>query len=71
MVNRWHADHVYRHTANAILTFCLTAMLAFNLFRAFYHGGLKSEARLGYQHIARRLADELYCSTPLPEARPP
>jgi len=71
MVNRWHADHVYRHTANAILTFWLAAMLAFNLFRAFYHGDLKPEARLGFQHIARTLAGELYCSTVLPEARPP
>ena len=71
MVNRWHSDHVYRHTANAILTFWLAAMLAFNLFHAFYHRDLKPEARLGYQHITRVLAGDLYSSTTPPEARPP
>lgn len=71
VVNRWHADHVYKHDANALLTFWLMAMLAFNLFHAFYRRQLKPEQRTSYQHVARSMASELYHLTPQPQARPP
>jgi hypothetical protein len=73
-VNRWHADHVYKHSTQAILNFWLMAMLAFNLFYTFCHRNLKSEVRQRYtfQHIARCLAAELYIvDDAWPEARPP
>lgn len=70
-VNHWHADHVYKHDANALLTFWLTAMLAFNLFHAFYRRQLKPDRRTSYQHIARSMASDLYHVTPRPQARPP
>jgi hypothetical protein len=72
-VNRWHADHVYKHAANACLTFWLMAMLAFNLFHVFYYRDLKPalRKRSSYQHVARSMASELYHVAPPPEARPP
>jgi hypothetical protein len=41
LVNDWRADHVYKHTLNAMLAFWLVAMLVFNLFHAFIHRNLK------------------------------
>lgn len=72
-VNHWHADHVYKHSANALLNFWLMTMFASNLFRAFYYRHLKPEVRrrASGQHIARCLAAELYFDPPLPEAQPP
>lgn len=72
-VNRWRADHIYKHTAQAILGFWLMTMLAFNLFHAFVHRNLASKLReaLSRQHIARCLASELYADPPGCAARPP
>ena len=72
-VNRWHGDHVYKHSANALLNFWLMTMLAFNLFHAFFARQLKPELRRRTTclHIARILASELYHMTPTPQARPP
>ena len=46
LVNRWGADHVYKHHANAILACWLLAMLVYNLFHAFYLFNLKPALRL-------------------------
>jgi len=48
LVTRWHANHVYRHEANAILVFWLLTMLACNLFMAFYQRNLKPAVRWAY-----------------------
>lgn len=60
--NRWHADHVYKHSANAILVFWLLTMLACNLFAAFYRRNLKPAVRNAYDtlQIARMMSAELY-----------
>ncbi len=73
IVNRWHADHVYKHDANAMLTFWLLAMLAFNLFHAFYYRNLKPayRKRHTYLHVARCAASEIYQQITEPAARPP
>ena len=72
-VNRWHADHVYKHSTNAILTFWLMAMVAFNFFYTFYHRNLKPalQAKTTHQHIARCLASELYVRRIWPQSQPP
>lgn len=72
LVNRWHADHVYKHSANALLTFWLMVMLAFNLFQAFYALNLKPELRqnASCQHVARCMAGELYHDAPASRAPP-
>ncbi len=61
-VNRWQADHVYKHDATAILAFWLQAMIAFNLFHAFYYRNLKPVAwrRYSLLHVSRCMASDLY-----------
>jgi hypothetical protein len=62
MVNRWHADHVYKHDPTAILVFWLLAMLCLNAFLAFYRRNLKPALRksVSMLHIAQQIASELY-----------
>ena len=62
LVNEWCADHVYKHRPTAILAFWLLAMLAINVFHAFFRRNLKPALRQGssMRHIARRIAAELY-----------
>ena len=55
LVNVWHADHVYKHAANAILAFWLMTLLVFNLFHAFINRNLKAVRRAG--HTATYFAD--------------
>jgi len=57
LVNVWHADHVYRHSANAILAFWLLAELVFNLFHAFVQRNLKPVLRLA--HTAKYWAERV------------
>jgi hypothetical protein len=61
LVNRWHADHVYRHQPNAMLTFWLIAVICLNLFLAFYQRNLKLAARRAATmlQIARLITAEL------------
>lgn len=55
LVNVWHADHVYRHAANAILAFWLMTLVVFNLFHAFINRNLKPVRRAG--HTAKYFLD--------------
>jgi len=69
LVNRWHADHVYKHDPDAILVFWLMAFICLGLFLAFYHRNLKPAVRQASSmfQIARRIAAELHdgrCSGP-------
>lgn len=57
LVNVWHADHVYRHSLNAIEAFWLLTMVAFNLFHAFINRNLKPVRRIG--HTAKYWADQI------------
>jgi hypothetical protein len=62
LVNRWHADHVYKHQSNAILVMWLWTMLACNFFGTFYRRNLKPAVRAACDtlEIARRMLVELY-----------
>ena len=64
--NRWHADHVYKHQANAMLVFWLLTMLAYNLFAVFYRRNLKPAVRRDHDtlQIARMISAELYEGLP-------
>lgn len=64
LVNRWHADHVYKHEPTALLVFFLFAMLCLNVFMAFYRRNLKPAARKAASmlHVAQLVASELYAS---------
>ena len=67
LVNRWHIDHVYRHSVNAIMAMWLLTMLACNLFNIFYHRNLKAAVREACStlHIAQLMRTELYQGLPL------
>jgi hypothetical protein len=62
LVNRWHANHVFRHHPAAILTFILFAMLCLNVFMAFFCRNLKPELRrtVTMLHVSKLIAAELY-----------
>jgi len=62
MVNRWHADHVYKHEPTAMLVFWLLVMLCLNVFLAFYRRNLKPALRRSASmlHVASLIAAELY-----------
>jgi hypothetical protein len=61
-VNEWSADHVYKHSPNAIVAFWLLTILAVNLFEVFFCRNLKPQVRHGttMREIAREIAAELY-----------
>jgi len=73
LATRWHADHVYRHEATALLVFTLLAMLCLNVFLAFYRRDLKPAARAAGSrlHVARQVAAELYASPRAATSRAP
>jgi len=64
----WHADHVYRHHPRAIEAFWLMALLALNLFRAFYSLNLKPIFRDRHTqiYIATRIAADYIHQGPAP-----
>ena len=47
LVNEWHADHVFKHDANAITVIWLLLFVAYNLFHAFIRLNLKAAIRAG------------------------
>ena len=73
LVNRWYADHVYKHQPNAMMVFWLMAVACLNLFLAFYRRDLKPAARRAASmlQIARMIAAELFAAIPAGPARAP
>ena len=71
-VNRWHADHVYKHDATAILAFWLLCMIAFNVFQAFFFKNLKPQRRVlsSQIRVARLICAELDAKLPASGAPP-
>jgi len=62
LANEWHADHVFKHDAQAMECFLLVAFLAYNVFHAFIALNLKPDVRQGKTQIfwAKLMAAELY-----------
>jgi hypothetical protein len=62
LVNGWHADHIYKHDANAIECFLLIAFLACNIFHAFFTLNLKPQIRAGRTKVfwSQFMAAEIY-----------
>jgi len=73
MVNRRHADHVYKHDPLAIEVAWLLAMLCLTVFLAFWRRDLKPALRatVSMLHIARRITAELIAAIPAGPARVP
>lgn len=72
LATRQHADHVYRHQAQAMLVFLLMAMLCCSVFVAFYRRDLKPALRrqASMLHVSRLVASELYQTRGGPPAAP-
>ncbi len=72
LVNRWHANHVFRHHPAAILIFVLFAMLCLNVFMAFFCRNLKPEVRrtVTMLHVGKLIAAELYAEIRGPPPAP-
>jgi hypothetical protein len=72
LVNRWHADHVYRHDGHAIVALWLLLFLAVNLFAAFYARHLKPAVRQACTtlEIVRQMVGELYAPDGLQPSGP-
>lgn len=62
LANQWHADHVYRHDANAMLVLWLLVLLAYNLFHAFVSRNLKPALRKRHSgvYFAHEIRAELH-----------
>jgi hypothetical protein len=70
---RWYADHVYKHAGDAIVSFWLICMIAFNVFHAFFLRNLKPARRgkLSMLHFSRLIMGELHGEMPASAQRPP
>jgi hypothetical protein len=70
---RWHGDHVYKHHADAMVTFWLWCMIAVNVFMAFYWRNLKPTYRSGVSmlHVSRLMSGQLYAELPQKRSLPP
>jgi hypothetical protein len=73
LVTHWHADHIYKHSPNAILFFWLMTMLAYDLFHAFFFLNIKPQLRLCLQkyHVAACITADLLAHDMPPRVRDP
>ena len=63
----WNAEHIYRHSANAIMVFLLFLFMAVNIFNIFRSRNLKDKKiRTKLNLIMRLKADFLSLARPLP-----
>jgi hypothetical protein len=62
LVNRWHANHVYRHDGHAMLALWLLTMISVNLFMAFYRRNLKPACQKAHDtlDVNRLMIADLY-----------
>jgi hypothetical protein len=62
LVNRWHANHVYKHDLNAMVFLWLLLCLAYNLFHVFITRNLKPQFRDGHsqRHWAELIKAEFF-----------
>lgn len=70
---RWHADHIYKHNGDAILSFWLICMIAYNVFHAFFIRNLKPalRAKISMLHVSRLITSELHGKIPAAAWQPP
>lgn len=59
LVNEWHADHLYRHDLDAMLTLWLLVCLAYNLYTVWLTRNVRPELRRG--RTRRWWADRIKC----------
>ena len=65
--NTWNAEHIYRHTSNAIMVFLLFLFIAVNIFSIFRKRNIKdNKIKTRLNLILRIQADFLSLTRPLP-----
>jgi len=63
----WNAEHIYRHSANAVMVFLLFLFMAVNIFNIFMNRNIKDKKiRTKLNLIKRIQADFLSLARPLP-----
>jgi DNA-directed RNA polymerase subunit RPC12/RpoP len=66
-VNTWKADHIYRHSGNAIIAFLLLLFIAVNIFNIFHSRNIKDKTiKAKVFLIAKIQAEFLSLKRPLP-----
>ena len=67
LVNEWHADHVYKHDLDAMVTLWLLVCLAYNLFSIWLTRNVKGVLRRGRtcRFWVRRIAAEFIAGLPV------
>jgi len=66
-VNIWNGDHIYRHTANAIIAFLLLLFICINIFNIFSARNIKDEQIKTKIHLIEKIKAEFYIlKRPLP-----
>ena len=66
-VNAWKGDHIYRHTANAIVVFLLFLFMAINVFNIFFRRNVKDRSIRTKVFLMERIKSEfLALKLPLP-----
>ena len=67
LVNTWKADHIYRHSANAIIAFLLLLFICVNIFNIFSNRNIKDRTIKTKLHLIERIkAEFLSLKRPLP-----
>jgi len=66
LVNEWHADHVYKHDLDAMVTLWLLLCLAYNLFTVWLTRNIRPEPRRGRTRRwwVRRIVRDLFSGLP-------
>ena len=63
----WNAEHIYRHSANAIMVFLLFLFMAVNIFNIFRSRNLKDKKIRTKLNLLKKIqADFLSLARPLP-----
>ena len=67
LVNEWHADHVYKHDLDAMVTLWLLVCLAYNLFTVWLTRNVRPELRRGRSRRfwVKRIAAEFTAGLPV------
>ena len=65
-VNTWNANHIYRHSANAIIAFLLLLFIAVNIFNIFRNRNINREIKTKLNLMERIKAGFYSLKRPLP-----
>ena len=62
IVNTWNADHVYRHSQNAISAFILFLFIVLNIFNIFFARNIKDKTIRSKSLLIDLIKAEFICA---------